>query len=293
MAASTGAVGTRTVRQTNEGTAAEAMTVDIAREAPPVGTDGGAPEYVRALDRGLAVIKAFSREHPDLTLAEVARAVGLAPATARRFLHTLHALGYVSTDGRTWALRPRVLELGQAYLASTTTWDAVQARLAALAHRVGESSSAGVLDHGDVLYTVRVPVRRIMSMTIEIGTRIPAFASSMGRVLLAALPDAELDEFLDHLRPYPVTARTVQDKGELRALLLEVREQGYCLLEQELEMGVQCVAAPIRDKHGAVFAAITVSSHTSRVTPAALRGELLPEVLATAQGIDEDLRLRG
>ncbi|SDG70862.1 IclR family transcriptional regulator domain-containing protein [Klenkia brasiliensis] len=250
-------------------------------------------EYVRALDRGLAVIRAFDRDHPRRTLAEVARAVGLAPATARRLLHTLQAQDYVSTDGQTWVLRPRVLELGQAYLATTTVWDVVRDRLARLAAEVEETASAGVLEGTDVLYTVRVPYRRIMSMNVEVGTRIPAFASSMGRVLLAALPPAELDAVLAAADLAPITPQTVTTPAALRAVVDQVRESGVCVLEQELEAGVQCVAAPVHGADGSVVAAVTVSSHTTRVSPAELRSRLRPALLQAAADITEDLRHRG
>jgi IclR family pca regulon transcriptional regulator len=250
-------------------------------------------EYVRALDRGLAVLRAFDADHPRRTLAEVARAVGLAPATARRLLFTLQSLDYVSTDGSTWSLRPRLLELGQAYLATTSMWDVVRARLTDLAEEVCETASAGVLDDDDVIYTVRVPYRRIMSMNIDVGTRIPAFASSMGRVLLAGLDGGALEEVLARADLQPITPRTVTTVESLRDILAEVRSQGWSLLEQELEAGVQCVAAPVHDARGRVLAAITVSSHTSRVSLDELRGRLLPAVLRAAQDIDDELRLRG
>ena len=168
-----------------------------------------AAEYVRALDRGLAVIRAFDAEHPRRTLAEVARAVGLAPATARRLLHTLQGLDYVGSDGQTWWLRPRLLELGQAYLATTSAWDVVRERLTRLADEVQETTSAGVLEGDDVLYVVRVPYRRIMSMNVEVGSRIPAFASSMGRVLLASLGEDDLAAALSRADVRPITPHTV------------------------------------------------------------------------------------
>jgi IclR family pca regulon transcriptional regulator len=255
-------------------------------EAPPA-------EYVRALDRGLAVIRAFDAQHPRRTLADVARTVGLAPATARRLLHTLQSLDYVGTDGQSWWLRPRLLELGQAYLATTSVWDVVRERLTRLADDVRETSSAGVLEGADVLYTVRVPYRRIMAMNVEVGTRIPAFASSMGRVLLAGLDDDAFEAALAHADLRPITPHTVSTVAALRDVIAEVREQGWCLMEQELEAGIQCVAAPVHDAAGRVVAAVTVSSHTTRVRPEELRDRLLPALLDAARDIDEDLRLRG
>ncbi len=260
---------------------------------PGPGAEGPATEYVRALDRGLAVVRAFDAQHPRRSLSDVARAVGLAPATARRLLHTLQALDYVGTDGQVWWLRPRLLELGQAYLATTTVWDVVRERLARLAGDVQETSSAGVLEGDDVLYVVRVPYRRIMSMNVEVGTRIPAFASSMGRVLLAALDDDALEAAVDRAELRPITPHTVSSVSALRDLVAEVREQGWCLMEQELEAGIQCVAAPVHDAAGRVVAAVTVSTHTTRVAPGDLRHRLLPALLEAAADIDEDLRRRG
>ena len=260
---------------------------------PGPGAEAPVTEYVRALDRGLAVVRAFDAAHPRRSLSEVARAVGLAPATARRLLHTLQALDYVGTDGHVWWLRPRLLELGQAYLATTTVWDVVRERLTRLAGDVRETASAGVLEGDDVLYVVRVPYRRIMSMNVEVGTRIPGFASSMGRVLLAALEDDALESVLARADLRPITPHTVSSVAALRDLVAEVREQGWCLMEQELEAGIQCVAAPVHDAGGRVVAAVTVSTHTTRVGPDELRDRLLPALLEAAADIDDDLRRRG
>jgi IclR family pca regulon transcriptional regulator len=271
---------------------------DLHDRRPPAGAhddrQAASPiEYVRALDRGLAVIRAFDADHPRRSLAEVARAVGLAPATARRLLHTLQSLDYVATDGQAWWLRPRLLELGQAYLATTSVWDVVRERLARLAEEVHETASAGVLDGDDVIYVVRVPYRRIMSMNVEVGTRIPAFASSMGRVLLAALDDDAREAILQRVDLRPITPRTVATVDALRGVVAQVRAQGWCFMEQELEAGIQCVAAPVHDATGRVIAAVTVSSHTSRLGPEEVRGRLLPALVRAAGDIDEDLRRRG
>jgi IclR family pca regulon transcriptional regulator len=280
--AGSSAVGVRDVH----GHHLQAVADDDRQAAAPA-------EYVRALDRGLAVIRAFDADHPRRSLAEVARAVGLAPATARRLLHTLQSLDYVATDGQAWWLRPRLLELGQAYLATTSVWDVVRERLARLAEEVHETASAGVLDGDDVIYVVRVPYRRIMSMNVEVGTRIPAFASSMGRVLLAALDDDAREAILQRVDLRPITPRTVATVDALRGVVAQVRAQGWCFMEQELEAGIQCVAAPVHDATGRVIAAVTVSSHTSRLGPEEVRGRLLPALVRAAGDIDEDLRRRG
>lgn len=248
-----------------------------------------AREHVIALERGLAVIRAFGRETPTMTLAEVARATALSRATARRFLHTLETLGYVATDGRTWSLQARVLDLGYAYLSSASTWEVVQSHLENLVADVRESSSASVLDGGDIIYTVRVATQRILSTNIDIGSRLPAYATSMGRVLLSALDEPGLDAFFGATELLPLTPRTITDEHQLREVLGDVRRQGYCLLDSELEQGVRSVAAPLRDARDTVFAAVNVSSHASRVTLDSVRKVLLPAVLNTADSIHTDL----
>jgi len=261
-------------------------------DSPGLTADERPGEFVQSLERGLTVIRCFGPETPRLTLVEVARASGLSRATARRFLHTLESLGYCATDGRTWFLRPRVLDLGYAYLSSVATWDVVQDHLQTLVQQTHESSSASVLDGHDVLYTVRVPTKRIMSMSIEVGTRLPAFATSMGRVLLAGLNESAFESYLETASLRTITPRTVRDKATLREIVADVRRQGYCLLDQELEAGIRSVAAPLHDPKGNVFAALNVSSHASRVTLAELRSSILPEVRSTAQAVEADLRLR-
>src|ERR1700750_1841904 len=184
-------------------------------------------DFVQSLERGLAVIRAFDAEHRELALSDVARATGLPRAAARRFLLTLVKLGYVHfADGR-FSLRPRVLDLGYAYLSSLSLPEVAQPHMETLGTKVTESSSISLLDDTEVVYVVRVPTRRIMSITLAVGTRLPAYATSMGRVLLADLTDAELDERLSRLSPAALTDRTVRDAAALRPILETVRRQGY------------------------------------------------------------------
>lgn len=247
--------------------------------------------FVRSLERGLAVIRAFDAEHPELTLSEVARICDLTRATARRFLLTLVDLGYVRTDGRRFSLTPRVLELGYAYLSSVSLPEIAEPHLELLVAQVRESASLCVLDGEDIVYLCRVPTSRIMTVSIDVGTRLPAFATSMGRVLLAHLPEAELAARLDR-SPLPAfTRRTITDPAALRAELARVRAQGYAIVDQELEDGLRSVAAPIRDRTGAVIAAINVSVHACRATVDAIRRQILPRLLATAATIEADLRI--
>jgi len=249
-----------------------------------------AAEFVQSLERGFAVIRAFDAEHPEMTLSDVARATGFTRATARRFLHTLVELGYMRTDGRVFALRPRILELGYAYLSSLTLPEVAQPHMERLVAKVHESSSVSVLDGDEVIYVARVPTRRIMTVSISVGTRFPAYATSMGRVLLAGQTDDWLDGYLASVKLRPFTKRTITDVAKLRAELVRARDRGWALVDQELEEGLRSIAAPIHDRAGRVTAAINVSAHASRGDSASIREELLPHLLETARLIEEDLR---
>jgi IclR family pca regulon transcriptional regulator len=246
-------------------------------------------EFVRSLDRGLAVIRAFDADHTELTLSDVARATGLTRAAARRFLHTLVTLGYVRSDGRLFSLRPKILELGYAYLSSQSLPEVAMPHLEQLVERVHESSSVSVLDGDEVVYIARVATRRIMTVAISVGTRFPAFATSMGRVLLAGQSADWLDGYLSHAELRPLTSRTIAEAAGLRTELTRIRRQGWALVDQELEEGLCSVAAPIRDVRGRVVAAINLSAHASRRSVEEIRHDLLPPLLETARLIEEDL----
>jgi IclR family transcriptional regulator, pca regulon regulatory protein len=250
-------------------------------------------EFVQSLDRGLAVIRAFGPDRERLSLSEVARATGLTRAAARRFLLTLVKLGYVRNDGREFSLRPRVLELGYAYLSGLALPEVAAPHLEELVAKLHESSSISVLDGHHIVYVVRVPTKRIMTVAISVGTRFPAFATSMGRVLLAALPDDQFERYLAEATFEQFTARTVTDPGRLRAIVREVARQGYAIVDQELEEGLRAVAAPIRGGAGVGTAAINVSAHASRVSMAAMRSEILPALLETVRQIEADLQAQG
>lgn len=238
-------------------------------------------EYVQSLARGLEVLRAFDAEHADLTLSEVAELTGLTRATARRFLLTLVGLGYLRSDGKRFALTARVLDLGYRYLSTLSLPQRAQPHLEHLSRTVGESTSASVLDGTDIVYVARVPVARIMAVTIGIGTRFPATATSMGRVMLAdghALPDV-LPSFTD---------RTITDREVLEAELTRVREQGWALVDGELESGLRSLAAPLHDRSGAVVAAINVAGRAEG-DPAAFVARLLPALSAAARAIEAEL----
>jgi IclR family pca regulon transcriptional regulator len=263
--------------------------MSIGRDDPEAATAPRDTNFVQSLERGLAVIRAFDADHQRLTLSDVARSTGLTRAAARRFLLTLERLGYVRCDGRWFSLRPRVLELGYAYLSSLTLTEVIQPHLETLVARVNESSSVSVLDEDDVVYVARVPTKRIMAVVIAVGTRFPAYATSMGRVLLAALPLEELEDYLERVELTPLSSYTTTDKQELRAKLDVVRRQGYAMVDQELEEGLRSAAAPLRAPDGSVTAAINVSVHASRTSMQQLVENFLPPLLDAAAQIEHDL----
>ncbi len=250
-------------------------------------------DFVQSLDRGLAVIRAFGPDRERLSLSEVARATGLTRAATRRFLLTLVKLGYVRNDGREFSLRPRVLELGYAYLSGLAMPEIASPHLEELVAKVRESSSISVLDGHHIIYVARVPTKRIMTVAISVGTRFPAYATSMGRVLLAAMSTDELDRYLAEADLESFTARTVTEPDRLRDIVAEVAQQGYSIVDQELEEGLRAIAAPIHGAGDSVTAAINLSAHASRVSTAAMRAELLPALLETARRIEADLRSQG
>ncbi|GIJ43273.1 IclR family transcriptional regulator [Virgisporangium aliadipatigenens] len=247
------------------------------------------PDFVQSLERGLAVIRAFDAARPELTLSEVAVATGVTRAAARRFLRTLVGLGYVRSDGRLFSLTPRVLDLGYAYLSSASLPEVAEPHLEALVARVNESSSVSVLDAGEVVYVARVPTSRIMTVAISVGTRFPAYATSMGRVLLAGLDDCDLEAYLAGAALEGLTPRTVRTPASLRERIGQVRAQGWALVDQELEEGLLSVAAPVRDRSGRTVAAVNVSGAATRWDAGSIVRDLVPPLLETAAGISADL----
>ncbi|WP_308492039.1 IclR family transcriptional regulator domain-containing protein [Microbacterium terrisoli] len=247
-------------------------------------------DFVQSLARGLAVIRAFDADHAHLSLSEVAARAGIPRAAARRFLRTLETLGYVRSGDRSFALTPRVLELGFSYLSGLSLPEIVQPHLERLSRRVDESVSAAVLDGGDIVYVARVHTRRIMSVRITIGTRFPAHATSMGRVLLAGMTGAERDAAVAaSLEHHLVEGALVGDA--LSAELDRVRAQGWAMVDGELEPGLRSIAAPVRDRTGAVVAALNVSTSTHRITAERVRGEFLSALRETAAAATAELRL--
>ncbi|HWG64280.1 MAG TPA: IclR family transcriptional regulator C-terminal domain-containing protein [Streptosporangiaceae bacterium] len=266
---------------------AGAPDADTSHHAHPRRTD-----FVQSLDRGLAVIRCFSSEHPSLTLSEVAERTGLTRAAARRFLLTLQELGYVGSSGRQFSLRPRVLALGYAYLSSFSVAQIAQPHLEDLAEELHESCSVSVLDGDDIVYVARASANRIMTIALTVGTRLPPYPTSMGRVLLASLPPAELDAYLGRATMNKLTAHTITGPGELRKILDEVRARGWAAVDQELETGVRSIAVPITDRSGKVVAAINASAHAARVPMRTLEKQFLPRLLDAAKSIDSELASR-
>lgn len=250
---------------------------------------GRGAHYVQSLERGLAVIRAFGHGAAELTLSDVARSTGLTRAAARRFLLTLADLGYVRTDGKYFSLTARVLELGYAFLSSMSLPEVAQPHLERLSAQVHESSSVAVLEGTHVVYVARYAVSRIMTVTINVGTRFPAYATSLGHVLLAGLDDAALDAYLAEVRFERLTSHTLTSADALRAEVAEVRARGWALVDQELEEGLRSVAAPIRDRAGRVVAAVNVSTHASRTTLEQVRTTMVPPLLEACERIEKDL----
>jgi len=246
-------------------------------------------DYVQSLARGLSVLAAFDAQHPTLGLAGIAARTGLSRAAARRLVLTLRHLGYVHGLGREYGLSPRVLELGFGCLASLKLTDLAQPLVEQLAQRLHHSCSMAVLDGQSIVYVLRVPVRRVMTVALGVGARLPAHAASMGRVLLAGLPEASLDAWLADCRPVRLTPHTVTDTRRLRRIVRDVRSRGHAYVEQELELGLCSIAVPVRDRDGRVIAALNASMpYHAAVAQHALR-DVLPELHATAIAIERCL----
>ncbi|TDW17712.1 IclR family transcriptional regulator domain-containing protein [Kribbella kalugense] len=256
-------------------------------------SDASTGTFLQGLERGLAVIRAFSADAPALTLSEVARAVQITPATARRILLTLEELGYVRSDSRRFSLTPRVLALGWAYLSSLDLGELAGPFMEELSAKTRESCSIATLDLPDIVYVARVPTSRIMTVALGVGARLPAYPTSMGRVLLAGLPDDELTSYLDTLQAEPLTDRAITSVDGLRVTITRARADGYALVDQELELGLRSIAAPIHNSRGRVIAALNVSAHASRSTPTSLRTDVLPHLRAAAAQITTALTHRG
>ncbi|GAB2846638.1 IclR family transcriptional regulator domain-containing protein [Lentzea nigeriaca] len=254
----------------------------------PTGEDRG-PHFVQSVARALSVMRSFSADRPSQSLADVARATGLDRATARRLLLTLADLGYVRAEARDFQLTPRVLELGYAYLSGLSLPEIALPHLRKLAGDLNETAALAVLDGDEIVYVALIPSSRVATVRINIGTRFEAYPTSMGRVLLAGLPEQQLEDYLARLRLESKTDRTVRSVDALRQEIDRTREQGWALVEAELEAGLRGAAAPVRDRAGAVIAAANVSVHAGRMTPQEVEREYVPAILRTVRMIEADM----
>lgn len=246
------------------------------------------PDFIEALARGLDVIRAFGANRPTMTLSEVAAATGLARPTARRMLLTLEELGYVRCVQGRFALTPRVLELGMAYIGSISIWEMARPHMEQLVERTHESSSIAQLDGSDIVYVARVAVPKIITIAVTIGTRFPALQTSLGKVLLAELPLAELERTLAQPSRSGIAPLWRPDAQERDRALCEVRARGWALADEHLAYGIRSIAAPLRDGTGRVIAALNVSVHAAETSIEILTGQYLPLLLQTAAAISAD-----
>ena len=251
--------------------------------------EASGPDFLEALARGLRVLEAFNQDRKPLTLSDIAKLVDLQRASARRTLHTLVALGYAETENRLFRLTPRVLTLARAYLLSNAVSDILQPALERLSEEINESCSAAVLDGEEVMMIAHASPKRIIPVSAQIGFRLPAFATSLGRVLLAALDDRQLDEFLSRIAPKRITTSTIVDKRELRRAILKAREDGYALADQEAEIGFRSIAVPLQRLDGRIIAALNVGIHSERMPLKAMHSHFFPRLRAVADELQRQL----
>jgi IclR family transcriptional regulator, pca regulon regulatory protein len=249
-------------------------------------------DFVQSLERGLMVIRSFDEEAPRQTLSEVAKRTGYSRAACRRLLFTLEELNYVGVEGRSFYLKPHILDIGYSYLSSLPFRRIVEPFIEELSSVVRESVSVSVLDGGDVVYVCRVATSRIMTVSISVGNRLPAYCTSMGRVLLASL---SLEEQRRHLKEVPLIKHTkysLTTESEILSELAKVQKRGWAINDQELEVGLRSIAAPIRDWSGRTVAAMNISTHVGRTNLKELREELLPNLLVTVEQVNATLSKR-
>jgi IclR family pca regulon transcriptional regulator len=242
-------------------------------------------EFMLTLARGLAVLGSFGRHRPTMTLSQAAQTVDLSRATARRVLHTLVELGYVEQTGRQFTLSPRIMQLGFAYISSQSWVDRAVPLMKTLSERFHESCSAAILEGTEIIYVARIPARRIMSAALAVGSRLPAFHSSMGRIQLGFLDDAEVWRRLKSVRIEPLTPATITDLQALHDRIRDDRLQGFSIVDEELERGLRSIAVPVVDRDGQCVGALNLSTHSTRTTRNALRETFLPELKSVAEQV--------
>lgn len=241
------------------------------------------PSFMTSLARGLAVIRAFSDSRRSLTIAQISQKTGIPRAAVRRCLHTLKQLGYADSDVNNFSLRPKILTLGYSYLSSTPLTVSAQPYLNNISRTLGESCSLAVLDDNEVLYVARSATSRVMSVALNTGSRLPAYCTSLGRAMLAHLPDDQLKAYFEKVKLRALTDKTVVSQKRLRDILAGVREQGYAVIDEELEVGLRSIAVPVRGASGNVLAALNVGAQAARVSVAQMEEEILPVLLRGAQ----------
>ncbi|QBE61646.1 IclR family transcriptional regulator domain-containing protein [Pseudoduganella lutea] len=234
------------------------------------------PSFMTSLARGLAVLQAFSDSRRSLTIAQISQKTGIPRAAVSRCLYTLKQLGYADSDVNNYSLRPKVLTLGYSYLSSTPLTVSAQPYLNQISRTLNESCSLAVLDDNEVLYVARSATSRVMSVALNTGSRLPAYCTSLGRVMLAHLPEADLQAYLDKVRLKPLTEHTITTQKGLRAALVQVREQGYAINNEELEVGLRSIAVPVRGASGTVLAALNVGAQAGRVSARQMEEQFLP-----------------
>lgn len=260
------------------------------QKAPPGAVTEGeelkpSDSYVQSFARGLEVLRSFGAGVPAQTLSEAAERVGLTRAGARRILLTLQTLGYVEQDGRQFRLTPKVMELGFAYLSAQPWWHLAQPLMEELTQELMESTSAAVLDGNEIVYVLRVPVHKIMSINLGVGSRLPAYCTSMGRVLMSNLAEDERERRVLAMKLESLAPKTVTDPEKLLRMLAQVRRQGWALVSEELELGLMSLAVPIQDRAGRAVAAINVSSRPQRQSAAEMQRRCLPALQSVAERI--------
>ena len=272
-------------------TAAPSAAFQEKKGSLPMPEQTQSPEVIRSIQRGFDVIKTFTPSHPQMNLSQVAERTGLSRGTARRVLLTLEELGYARLGGRMYSLTSKVLELGYSYLSSINPWDAAFPLMNDLSDRLGENCLAGVREGIEIVCVARTS-RRLAAVAVYIGGRIPAFASSIGRVLLGDATPQELQDYFHSVKLRAATPYTVTDESVIRADLERVRKQGWSIVENELEEGLIGVAAPVYATNGRVVAALNVSAHGNRVSYQQVMEEFLPPLLDSAHQVSEIFRRR-
>lgn len=251
----------------------------------------GDPNFMASLARGLVVIQAFTPNMPQMTISQLSARTGLSRAAVRRCLYTLCKLGFAGADeAQRYSLRPKMLSLANTYTASSTLANAAQPILERMSAQLGESFSVATLDGEDIVYIARTSVTRVMSVDLHIGSRLPAFCTSMGRVLLAWLPQDQLESFLSHLALTPYTPRTVNSVDKLRSILRNVRRNGYALCDQEFEVGLRSIAVPVTAPNGRVVATVNLSGQAQRMPMLEMQTKFLPPLRAAAAELSTFLR---